>query len=195
MVRSPCVSLLLATERDHVAAAPVQSQAAGQAPWPALCVAAARRLDADGPVRTECPAGIVGDLPHIAVGIGECPCRAAPLGAGRRPNDGGTCPPGFGQYGADLLGRADVVGELDPGSAVTPERRPQAEDHPAGLEEADLIIGLLGAAPAERLVERPGPGKVGDTERHQADALIHAEIIADAASSSAAVSFLPAGVP
>jgi hypothetical protein len=83
------------------------------------------------------------------------------------------------------------VGGLDPESAVTAERRPQAEDHPAGLEEADLIIGLLGAAPAERLVERPGSVKIGDAKRHQADALIYAEIIVNAAGSSAAVSYMP----
>jgi hypothetical protein len=66
---------------------------------------------------------------------------------------GTTCPFSLGQYGADLLGRADVVGELDPRSAVT----------------------------AECLIKRTGSGKIGDAKRHKADALVHQEIIADAA--------------
>jgi hypothetical protein len=73
------------------------------------------------------------------------------------------------------------VGELDAGSTVTAERCPQAEDHPSGLKEADLIVRLLCVVPAERLVERTGSGKIGDAKRHEADALVHAEIIADSA--------------
>ncbi len=79
------------------------------------------------------------------------------------------------------------MGELDPGSAVTAERRPQAEDHPAGLKEADLIVGLPGATPAERLIEGTGPGEIGDAKGHKADALVHAQIIPDAATSVVAV--------
>lgn len=104
-----------------------------------------------------------------------------PTPHGRRAQDGTTCPFGLGQHGADLLGRADVVGELEPGSTVTAERCPQAEDHPPGLKEADRIVGLLCVVPAERLIERTGSGKIGDAKRHEADALVPAEIIADAA--------------
>src|SRR5262249_46339284 len=50
---------------------------------------------------------------------------------------------------------------------------PQPEDHSAGLEEADFVVGLLGPAPAERFVEGARPGEVGDAERHQADPLVH----------------------
>jgi hypothetical protein len=146
-----------------------------------LCIAGARRLDSHAAVLAECPAGIVGDLPYIAVGIREGAGRTAPLRTGGRPHDGTTCPFGLGQYAADLFGRADIVGELDPRSTVTAERCPQAEDHPPGLKEADLIVGLLCVVPAERLIERTGSGKVGDAKRHKADALVHAEIIADAA--------------
>ena len=124
-----------------------------------LCIAAARRLDPDGPVLPEYPAGIVRDLPHIAVGIGECAGRAAPLRTSRRPHNGGTRPLGLSKSSADILGRADVAGELDPGSAVTAERGPQAEDHAPSLKEADLSVGLPGVAPAERLVERTGFGQ------------------------------------
>jgi len=73
------------------------------------------------------------------------------------------------------------VGELDPGSTVTAERCPQAEDHPPGLKEADLVVGLLCVVPAERLIERTGSGKIGDAKRHNANALVHPDIIADAA--------------
>jgi hypothetical protein len=57
---------------------------------------------------------------------------------------------------ATSSGRSDVVGELDAGRAVTAERCPQPEDHAAGLEEAHLVVELLRAAPAHRLVEQSG---------------------------------------
>jgi hypothetical protein len=85
---------------------------------------------------------------------------------------------GLGQHGADLFGRSHVVGELDPGCAVTAERCPEAEDHSSGLEEADLVIGLVTPRPAERLVELAGAGKILHAERHQADALFHGHSIA-----------------
>ena len=85
---------------------------------------------------------------------------------------------GLGQHGADFFGRSHVVGELDPGCAVTAERCPEAEDHSSGLEEADLVIGLVTPRPAERLVELAGAGKILDAERHQADALFHGHSIA-----------------
>jgi hypothetical protein len=65
------------------------------------------------------------------------------------------------------------VRELNPGGAVAAERGPQPEDHSAGLEEADLVIGLPGPAPAERFVKGARTGQVGDAERHQADPLFH----------------------
>jgi len=56
------------------------------------------------------------------------------------------------------------VRELDSGGAVAAERGPQSEDHPSGLEEANLVVGLLGPAPAERLVKGAGPRELGDVE-------------------------------
>jgi len=56
---------------------------------------------------------------------------------------------------------------------MAPERRPEAEDHSAGLKEGDLIVGLLGAPPAERLVEGSGARKILHAEGHQADPLFH----------------------
>ena len=124
------------------------------------------------------------DLPYVAVGIGEGAGRTAPLRKRGWAKHGATRLLGIGQDGADLLGRADVVGELDAGSTVTTERCPQAEDHPPGLKEADLIVRLRCVVPAERLIERTGSGKIGDAKRHEADALLHPEIIADAAGST-----------
>jgi len=65
------------------------------------------------------------------------------------------------------------VGELDPRRTVAAERRPQPEHEAAGLEEADLVVGLPAVAPAERLVEGAGTGEIGDAERHEAEALFH----------------------
>ena len=50
---------------------------------------------------------------------------------------------------------------------------PEAENHPAGLEEADLVVRLPSAAPSERLVKAARTGEIGDAERHEADALFH----------------------
>jgi hypothetical protein len=70
------------------------------------------------------------------------------------------------------------------------------------LEEADLIVRLLRTAPAECLVKRPGSGKVRDTQRHEADPLLHTASIADGrcavsvatlASGSAALSRVRVG--
>src|SRR5919199_6383071 len=49
-----------------------------------------KRLDSDGAVLVECPAGVVSDLPYVTVGISECPSRPTPLRTGRRPHDGAT---------------------------------------------------------------------------------------------------------
>lgn len=67
---------------------------------------------------------------------------------------------------------------------MTAERCPQAEDHPPGLKEADLIVGLLRVVPAERFIERAGSVKIGDAKRHKADALVHLEIISDVAGNT-----------
>src|SRR6476646_9109448 len=83
--------------------------------------------DPDRPVGADGPAGVVGDLPDVAVGVGEGPSGAAPLGLRGGPHDRGAGPLGLGEKVADLLGRADVVRELDPGSTVAAESGPQAE--------------------------------------------------------------------
>lgn len=115
------------------------------------------------------------DLPNVAIGIGECACRAAPLGLGGRPNDTSACPLRFRQHNVDFLWRTDIVSEFDAWSTMTAEGRPEAEDHPAGLEEAHLFVWLLSRAPSKRLVEVPGPRQVGYTKCYEADALFHPE--------------------
>src|SRR3954462_8776439 len=54
---------------------------------------------------------------------------------------------------------------------------PERQDPPAGPEE-DHGGGRRGARrPAQRLVERPRAGEVGDAEGDEADALLHAPIV------------------
>src|SRR6185312_4216824 len=74
------------------------------------------------------------------------------------------------------IGHAAVLGEL--GSP------PQDHGHGPGLEE-DGLLHLL-AVPAQAFVERPGPADVGDAERNNADALLHASNLADATDINAA---------
>jgi len=50
---------------------------------------------------------------------------------------------GFSQYVGDFVWRANVVSQFDARSAVTPKSSPQTKDHPAGLEEAHLIVWLM----------------------------------------------------
>jgi hypothetical protein len=61
---------------------------------------------------------------------------------------------------------------------VTAERRPEPEDHRAGLKETNLLVGLASPRPPERFVEPTGTPEILDTERHQADALFHGQSIA-----------------
>jgi hypothetical protein len=133
----------------------------------------------------ERPAWIVGNLPHVALWIGEGTGYAAPVSASGGTNDAAASALCLGQDGTHLFGRSYVVGEFDPGCAVTTERSPEPENHSAGLKEADLVIGLMSARPAERLVEPAGTGKVPDAERDQADALFHARSIAATVPGSA----------
>src|SRR2546425_8182943 len=71
--------------------------------------------------------------------------------------------------------------QFDPGRPVTTEGGPQAEHHSPCLVEGDLVVGLLGAAPAECLVERTLARQVAYSERHHTDALFHAPSMARAA--------------
>lgn len=114
------------------------------------------------------------DLPHVPVGIGKGAGISAPVGArGRtlyRPA-GMLCRQ---EQRVDLILRSDVVRELDPGRTVASESCPQPEDHSAGLEKHDLVVGLLCASPSERLIECSSAGEVVDSEGHETDALFHA---------------------
>jgi hypothetical protein len=61
---------------------------------------------------------------------------------------------------------------------MSAEGRPQTEDHPPSLEEANFVVGLLGCAPPQHLIEAPGPRQVGYTQGYEADALFHLQSIA-----------------
>src|SRR5207253_1929889 len=112
-----------------------------------------------------------------ALGVGERSGRPAPFSTVGRSLDGAASPLGLGQDGVDLLRRADVVGELDPRCSVPAECCPEAEDHPSGLEEADLVIRLTSAGPTERLVEGARLGEVAHAKRYKTDPLLHARSI------------------
>jgi GrpB-like predicted nucleotidyltransferase (UPF0157 family) len=144
-----------------------------------------RRLDRDRAVVAQGPPGVVGYLPHVAVGIGERSRGTAPLRPSRGTHDGATRLLRLAQRGGDLFGRSDVVGQFDAWRTVAAECGPKTEDHAARLKEADLVIWLLRPAPAESLVERTGSGQVSDTERDQADPLIHEESMTDRGDSGA----------
>src|SRR4029453_6671911 len=57
------------------------------------------------------PAGVVGDLPGVAVGVDEHARVAAPGGLGAGAGDAGAGRPGLGEHGVDLGGGADGVGQ------------------------------------------------------------------------------------
>lgn len=134
-------------------------------------------LDLDRSVVVEGPVWVVGNLPHVTIGIGKRPCRAAPISAARRTNNAATGPLCILEQRLDLFGGTNVMRQLNAGSPVPAERRPETEDHPASLEETDLVIGLICSRPSKRLIEAARPGQVADAESHTADALFHAKSI------------------
>src|SRR5215217_8134993 len=109
--------------------------------------------DTDGPVIGDGPARVVGDFPHVAIGVGEGSGRAAPLGACRRPHDLPAGLLSLGQYYGDLICGSNIVRKLYAGCPVAPKCRPEPQNHAANLEEADLLVRLLSAVPAHRLIE------------------------------------------
>src|SRR5215468_6083415 len=56
---------------------------------------------------------------------------------------------------------------------MTTERGPQPEDHAAGLEEAHLVVRLLGLAPAHRLIKRPSSPQIRHAQSDKTDSLFH----------------------
>jgi SAM-dependent methyltransferase len=115
----------------------------------------------------------VGDLPHVAVWVSKGSGRTAPVSVTGGTDNGAAGSLRLGQNDIDLLRGADIVRQLDPRCAMTPESRPESEHHPAGLEEADLVIGLLSTSPSQRLVEPTGPGQIVNAESDKADTLLH----------------------
>src|SRR5687768_927297 len=134
--------------------------------------------DTDGPVIGDGPARVVRDFPHVAIGVGEGSGHAAPLGACRRPHDLPAGLLGLGKDDRNLFGGSNILCEFDTGCAVAPERGPEPQDHATSLEEADLLVRLLCAGPAHRLIKGSGPGQIADAEGYQTDALLHLASIA-----------------
>ena len=129
--------------------------------------------DTDGPVIGDGPARVVGDFPHVAVGVGEGSGHAAPLGACRLPHDLPAGPLSLGKYYSDLFWGSNIVRKLYAGCAVTAKCDPEPQNQAASLEEADFIVRLLCADPAHRLIKGSGPVKIGDAKGYQTDALLH----------------------
>lgn len=77
---------------------------------------------------------------------------------------------------ADFLRGSNIVSELDARRAMTSERGPKPEHHPTGLEEANLVVGLLGTSPAKGLVEGASSTEVGYAKRYETDPLLHGTI-------------------
>src|SRR5688500_6036315 len=73
---------------------------------------------------------------------------------------------------------SNILREFDTGCALAPERSPEPQDHATSLEEADLLVRLLCAAPAHRLIKGSGPGQIADAKGYQTDALLHLASIA-----------------
>src|SRR5688500_8173538 len=73
---------------------------------------------------------------------------------------------------------SNILREFDTGCAVAPERSPEPQDHATSLEEADLLVRLLCAAPPHRLIKGSGPGQIADAKGYQTDALLHLASIA-----------------
>src|SRR5215475_12229126 len=130
------------------------------------------------------PAGarVVGDLPDVAVWIPETAGVTAVEGLPGRLRYLGPGGCRFGQHPINLGPRPDVVRQDDAAEAIAIavlDTRvagqlvacPEDHRHASGLEEHRLL-GLL-APPAQPLVKRPGPVQVGDSQRDQADPLLH----------------------
>ena len=137
-----------------------------------------RMSDTDGPVIGDRPAWVVRDFPNVTIRVGEGPGHASPLGACRRPHDLPAGPLSLGKYCRDLFGGSNILRQFDAGCAVPPECCPEPQDHAASLEEADLLVRLLSAVPAHRLIKGSGTGQIGDAKGYQTDSLLHLASIA-----------------
>src|SRR5205085_5357534 len=120
--------------------------------------------------------------PRVALGVDERGGVAAPEGRRRLPRDPRSGRTSLLDDRVDLVLRPGVVRERDaaPPTAVGDAAvlrelvaPPERDDHPAGLEEDDVVVRLGPRRPAERLVEPPSATEVGDAEGDQAEPLVH----------------------
>ena len=135
------------------------------------------------PFGTQAEARIVGDLPHVAIGIPE---ESGVAAVERLARDLRHIRAGA-RSGTDdsihLLAGSDVVREDDASERAGPVvfdsgigrdlvTAPEHDRLPASLEE-DRLLHLL-ATPAKLLVEGVRPSEVRDTEGDETDSLLHA---------------------
>src|SRR5436190_7438108 len=170
-------------------AAPSGVAGRGRGILPERRVPEARRSDGSGAgreddaaVAAETEAGVVRDLPRMAVEVAEDAGVTAVERLGRFAGDRSAAPARVLDRVVDLLSRADVVRKRDaaPACAVVGDSRvcgqlrplPQRDDDAVRLVER-RILNLERRRPAERTVKRLCPFVVGDAERDQGDALLH----------------------
>jgi len=130
--------------------------------------------------------GVDGDLPEVAVRVGEVAGVAAPEGRAGRLDDPGTGALGARQQRVDLVPAAHVVGDAHLGRAGRAKRhigvagdaapREQGQPHAAAqLEERDRTIlefladDALAGQPKPLPVEGQRPLQVVDPERQDSD--------------------------
>src|SRR4051794_29662533 len=168
----------LAWVGDERAPAFVAATRVAASPFPGLLAA-----EHDAAVGREPEGRVVRDLPRVAVEVAEDAGVAPVEGLGRLARDRRAVPARLAYHVLDLLARADVVGERDaaPARAVAGDpavRRelvpPPENDDDAVCPEESGVLDVERNRPPERLVERLRPRVVGDAERDQRDALLHA---------------------
>src|SRR5262245_50477915 len=126
--------------------------------------------------------GVVGHLPGVALGVDEDAAVAAPeglAGLAADPRAGGAS---VLDRRGDLGRRAEAERQRHAAPAATVLDAavlsetgpvPEGEDHFAGLEEGDVVLGSGAGGPADPLVESTRPVEVRDPEGDQGDSLFH----------------------
>ena len=130
--------------------------------------------------------GIAGDLPAVAVRVGEVSGHPAPFARRRRRNQRGTGGNGIFQDASHRLGIRNHVRQRDRRGLVTDIQTtrlggqrvaaPQTqEESRADLDEADVVLDLERRRPAQAVhVEPAGDGEVAHAQGQHAHRGIHA---------------------
>src|SRR5436305_11890011 len=113
-------------------------------------------------VRRQRPAGVVRDLPRVALGVDDDRAVAAPERLVWLTSDGGARRPRLLGHSIYLIWGSQVQrqGDAAPATAVfnaavlgQPRAVPQRQDHVTGLEEGHVRVGRGAGLPTQRFVE------------------------------------------